>query len=188
MSTAKNILVIDVEATCWDNLPPNKFPDTQNEIIEIGLAVIDIKAQKIVESRSIIVLPFQTSISPFCTQLTTLTPEFVQANGIPFVDAMNILDKEYRAERQIFASWGDYDRRSFEKNCKWNKVRNPMSNMHLNVKALYGALNGEAGGMAKCAKELGISFEGTHHRGVDDAKMIAKIYLDQTFNSYRESV
>ena len=99
MSTPTNILVVDVECTCWDNLPPNKFPETRNEIIEIGLAVINIKKEELVESRSIIVVPPTTEISEFCTQLTTLTPELVQAIGIPFADAMNILDKEYRAER-----------------------------------------------------------------------------------------
>ena len=56
-------------------------------------------------------------------------------------------------------------------------MRNPMSNMHLNVKALYAVYFGETGGMNIIAQKMGIPFEGTHHRGVDDAKMIAKILL-----------
>ena len=33
------ILVIDVEATCWEGDPP---PDQEREIIEIGLCILDV--------------------------------------------------------------------------------------------------------------------------------------------------
>ena len=111
MSTPQNILVVDVEATCWND---NRL-NPRNEIIEIGIAVIDIKTKTLTESRSIIVTPPTTEISAFCTQLTTLTPEFVQAHGIPFKNAMDICRSEYKMHRNVFASWGDYDRKAFEK-------------------------------------------------------------------------
>lgn len=175
MSTAKKILVIDIEATCWEDRPPNNFPFTRNEIIEIGITPIDIKTKTIEDSRSIIVLPPTTEVSEFCTKLTTLTPEFVKENGIPYRDAIDILLHEFKSNRNIFASWGAYDARSFEKNCEWNHVPYPFANLHLNVKALFGAKYGYSSGMASCAADLNIRFEGTHHRGVDDSKMIARI-------------
>jgi inhibitor of KinA sporulation pathway (predicted exonuclease) len=175
MSTPKHILVVDVEATCWDNLPPNKFPNTRNEIIEIGLVVMDVKTHEIGERRAIMVKPATTEISDFCTSLTTITPEMIEEYGIPFPDACDILKKEYKSYRQIFASWGDYDRRAFEKNCAWNDVANPFGNMNLNVKALFAAKYGYTGGQAKCGLDLGILMQGTAHRGVDDAYNIAKI-------------
>src|SRR5689334_6335461 len=142
MSTPKTILCIDVEATCEENRPPNKFPDQPNEIIEIGVAEVDIKTKQIERVESIIILPPSTKISEFCTRLTTLTPEFVQENGIPIKDAMDILRTKYKLHRNIFASWGDYDRRSFEKNCKWARIENPVSNMVLNVKTLFAVKHG----------------------------------------------
>lgn len=179
MSTAKSILVIDVECTCWEDKPPNKFPHNQNEIIEIGLTRIDIQKQDIVETRSILVKPYQTTISEFCTKLTTITQEMIDEKGIPFKQAIDILDKEYRASRNIFASWGDYDRKSFEKNCAWNKVNYPFGNLHLNVKALYNAHFGHGGNMAICYEEVFAKpIEGTHHRGDDDSKNIARILLE----------
>jgi inhibitor of KinA sporulation pathway (predicted exonuclease) len=170
--------VIDVESTCWNNLPPNKFPDTRNEIIEIGLTSIELKpTYRILESRSILVKPVETEISEFCTELTTITSEMINRSGIKFEDAINILKSEYKSHRQIFASWGESDRKSFEKNCKWNNVSYPFSNLHLNVKTLFAAKFGYCGNLNRCCDDLGIEFVGTHHRGVDDSFNTAKILL-----------
>jgi inhibitor of KinA sporulation pathway (predicted exonuclease) len=178
MSTPKKILVIDVEATCWEHLPPNKFADTRNEIIEIGITPIDIDERRAIgETRSILVIPPTTEISEFCTRLTTITPEMIAKDGIPFKQAIDILRDEYKLHRNVFASWGDYDRRSFEKNCAWNKVPNPISNMNLNVKALFSAKFGYNGGAENCAKDLGVEVTGTHHRGGDDSRNIAKMLV-----------
>ena len=179
MSTAKHILVIDVEATCWENLPPNTFPESRNEIIEIGITRIDIATKDIIDSNSILVRPPTTEINEFCTRLTTLTPEMVQSQGVSFLEAIDVLRTTYRSDRNVWASWGDYDRRSFEKNCRWNSVNYPFVNMHLNVKSLFAAQYGWNGGLEKCATSLGIPFEGTPHRGVDDSRVIARIL--QTF-------
>ena len=177
MSTPRKILVIDIEATCWENLPPNKFPQARNEIIEIGITPIDIKTKTIEESRSIMVIPPTTEVSEFCTKLTTITQEQLDREAIPFRDAIDILTNEYKSHRQVFASWGDYDRRSFEKNCDWNKVPYPFANMHLNVKTLFAATYGYNGGQASCGADLGIHMEGVAHRGVDDSRNIAKILV-----------
>lgn len=171
MSTPKNILVIDVEATCWENDRMRR-----NEIIEIGLAVVSLKKREIIETRSIIVKPETESISPFCTQLTTLTPEFVAQNGVSFHDALCIID-DYDPKKQIFASWGDYDRKAFEKNCQWARESYPFGPMHLNVKAMFAAKHGYTGGQEKCGNDVGVKMVGTAHRGIDDAHNIAKILL-----------
>jgi inhibitor of KinA sporulation pathway (predicted exonuclease) len=94
---------------------------------------------------------------------------------MPFPDACNILTKDYKSQRQIFASWGDYDRKAFEKNCAWQKFSNPFGNLNLNVKALFAAKFGYTGGQEKCGRDLGILMQGTAHRGIDDAYNIAKI-------------
>jgi inhibitor of KinA sporulation pathway (predicted exonuclease) len=177
MSTPKKILVIDVEATCWENLPPNKFPSTRNEIIEIGVTTVDIKTKTIEKAESILVKPPTTEISEFCTKLTTITPQMIEKDGISIAQAMDIMEDRYRLKQNIFASWGDYDRRSFEKNCQWAKFSNPVGNLILNVKALFAAKFGYCGGMDKCAADMRLTFEGTHHRGVDDSRMIARILL-----------
>ena len=174
------ILVIDVEATCWDNGDPAKQPI--NDIIEIGVTPIDITQDRPVmgESESIIVLPTATEISPFCTQLTTLTAEFVKANGRSFKDAIEYLRTKYHTDSLStdWASWGDYDRHAFERQCQRENVAYPFAdNSHSNIKALFSQKYGFRCGMDSALKKMGIILEGTHHRGIDDSRNIAKILI-----------
>ena len=76
-----NVLVIDVESTCWEP-PEQPLPGEISEIIEIGIAVVDIKELKIVKNSSIIIKPQRSKLSNFCTKLTTLTQENQVDKGI----------------------------------------------------------------------------------------------------------
>ena len=104
------ILVVDIEATCWETKPPR---GQESEIIEIGICVLDVRLRKRVEKRSILVKPEHSKVSPFCTKLTTLTQEEVDT-GISFQEACRILKKEYGSKKRVWASYGDYDRRKFD--------------------------------------------------------------------------
>jgi inhibitor of KinA sporulation pathway (predicted exonuclease) len=55
------ILVVDVEATCWEGDPP---PGQISEIIEIGLCVLDVTTLARVEQRDILVRPGCSTVSP----------------------------------------------------------------------------------------------------------------------------
>ena len=64
------ILVVDAEATCWEGDPP---AGQISEIIEIGLCVLDVATLTRVERRDILVRPVCSTVSPYCSRLTTLT-------------------------------------------------------------------------------------------------------------------
>ena len=81
------ILVVDVESTCWAGDPP---PGQMSEIIEIGLCVVDVAALERVERRSILVRPACSTVSAYCTQLTTLTQADVDG-GIPLAEAVRMV-------------------------------------------------------------------------------------------------
>jgi inhibitor of KinA sporulation pathway (predicted exonuclease) len=100
------ILVVDVESTCWEDEP---LAGQMSEIIEIGLCVVDVAALERVERRSILVRPACSTVSAYCTQLTTLTQADVDA-GVPLTEACRVLADEYRSRERPFASFGDYDR------------------------------------------------------------------------------
>lgn len=172
--------VIDLEACCWYGNPP---AGQYKEIIEIGIACVDYHTKEIVESRSIIVKPEFSDISEFCTKLTTLTPEFIQENGIPFKKACKILMEEFNSEKRMWFSWGDYDRTAFEKECAFKKIKYPLGKTHFNLKEWYAFKHGskQSPGVSSALKELGIEFEGTQHRGVDDAINTAKILKSLCF-------
>ncbi|MBN1310611.1 MAG: exonuclease domain-containing protein [Anaerolineae bacterium] len=167
------ILIIDIEATCWDGPTPS---DQEGEIIEIGLATLDIATLKPLEKRSILIKPERSTVSPFCTQLTTLTQKQVD-QGISFGAACDLLKKDYHARSRTWASYGDYDRRQFVRQCEARQVANPFGPSHINIKNLFALvyrLSREVG-MAQALKHLDIPLEGTHHRGIDDAWNIAHI-------------
>ncbi len=165
------ILVIDVESTCWEGPPP---AGEASEIIEIGLCVVDAVALTRGERRSILVKPVRSTVSVFCTQLTTLTAEQLAGAG-SLAEAARILKKEYAAQDRLWASWGDYDRRQFERCCKEAEVGYPFGTSHLNAKTLFAVAQGleREVGLDEAYAKVGLTMEGTHHRGGDDAWNIA---------------
>ena len=169
-----HILVIDIESTCWDGGYPPR--GESNDIIEIGLTSLEISSGRRLEKRSLLVRPERSSVSSFCTQLTTLTQEVVDS-GVQFKDACKILENEYRSTERLWASYGDYDRRQFERQCRDQGVRYPFGPSHLNAKSLFAIARGLPSevGLPQAMALRGLKLEGTHHRGDDDAWNIAAV-------------
>ncbi len=167
------ILVIDLESTCWEGPPP---PGQVSEIIEIGVCTVDVASLERVEKRSILVKPVQSEVSEFCTRLTTLTAAHLDGAG-SLADATRILKKELFSQERLWASWGDYDRRQFERACKELGIGYPFGISHLNVKTLFAVVQGSERelGLDEAYAGLGLVMEGTHHRGADDAWNIAGV-------------
>ena len=168
------IVVVDLEATCWENATPEGM---ESDIIEIGVCLLDVQTGEITDNRGIMVIPERSTISPFCTQLTTITPELVQREGIPFKEALSILKKDYLSKSRAWASFGAYDLRQFQRQCTALNRGYPFGPSHINVKTLFALKHKleQEQGMAGALKLLDIELEGTHHRGIDDARNIAKI-------------
>lgn len=168
------IVVVDIEATCWDGDPPR---GQESEIIEIGACLLDPGDTSRSQRTSIFVKPERSTVSEFCTGLTTITQDMLDKEGIPFAEACDILKNSLRAPRRVWASYGDYDRTMFEKQCKARGVLYPFGRTHINVKALAGFA--KAGrtefGLDKAMQLMLLQMEGTHHRGVDDAWNIAVV-------------
>lgn len=167
------LLVVDIESTCWESKPP---PGQNMDIIEIGVCGILIENLTITHSYSILVRPTTSTVSLFCTNLTTLTPEMVK-DGISFTQACSKMKSDHNSLNRTWASWGDYDRRQFERQCDREGVKYPFGTTHLNLKNLFALKMGltREVGMDKALKLLGMELEGTHHRAIDDARNIAYI-------------
>lgn len=161
------LLVIDLESTCWESTPPH---GQRPEIIEIGVCTLDIQTGARLARQSILVRPEHSQVSPFCTALTSLTPAQV-ARGVPFERACQILRHRYHASDHVWASYGDYDRRTFEQQCTARGIAYPLGQTHLNIKNLFALMHGlpREVGMLQALELLGLPLEGRHHRGVDDA-------------------
>lgn len=182
--TLEKVLVIDLEATCWENEKDRPKNET-NEIIEVGVALVDIRGFRIEENEGIIVKPIKSTVSPFCTKLTTLTQDVVD-KGVSFEQSCQILKDKYRSKDLIWISWGDYDRKQFERQCRERAVEYPFGPRHLNLKNMFALLHGlpKEIGMAPALDLLDIQMQGIHHRGSSDAYNIASILID-TIKKFR---
>jgi inhibitor of KinA sporulation pathway (predicted exonuclease) len=167
------ILVVDLEATCWPGDPPE---GQESDIIEIGLCALDVSTGRRVEKASIVVRPERSTISEYCTALTTLTQDEVN-QGISLAEACDLLRTRYGSKERLWASFGDYDRLMFERECRIHDVEYPFGPGHINVKSLFAAVQGldQELPLDGAMEWLDFPLEGHHHRGEDDAWNIARI-------------
>jgi inhibitor of KinA sporulation pathway (predicted exonuclease) len=175
------ILVIDLESTCWQGDPP---PGQDSEIIEIGLCVLDVTSGERLDNPSILVKPLHSTVSEYCTALTTLTQAEVDL-GISLRDACRILEEKYGSRKRLWASYGDYDRKQFKRQCTAHGIDYPFGDGHINVKSLFALVHNlpREVPLDVALKRLGFPLEGTHHRGGDDAWNIARILREILFRA-----
>ena len=174
----RKVLIIDIESTCWksEDLKP---AGEVHEIIELGCVLLDVKTKQILKTRSILVKPQHSKVSHFCTELTTITQDLLDQEGVSFQEAMETLRSEFKPRDITWASYGDYDRIQIEKNCELYQVKNQLGRTHINIKNLFALKNNltKEVGMEGALKILGEILEGQHHRGLADAINISKILI-----------
>jgi len=80
-------------------------------------------------------------------------------------------------ENYLFCSWGDYDKSQFIQDCHYHRVAYPFPDAHLNLKKQFSITQGlkKRFGMAGALQKVGIPLQGTHHRGIDDARNMAQL-------------
>jgi inhibitor of KinA sporulation pathway (predicted exonuclease) len=167
------ILVCDIESTCW---PGDRPPGEVSEIIEVGLVALSIPTLEIVDYYDSFLRPVESTISPFCTQLTGVTADDV-SHGVGLEYVCNIIAEDFHGSERLWASYGDYDRQQFERQCARRQVPYPFGPRHLNIKTLLMLTYGwdKELGMAEALAWLGLPLVGNHHRALDDAKNIATL-------------
>src|SRR6218665_104833 len=133
MKISDKIIIIALEATCWEGKPPE---GEESEIIEIGICLLDTITGALSQNKGILVRPIQSRVSAFCTQLTTITPEQLEREGISFATACAMLQQEYDARQYTWASYGGYDRKTMAQQCRTWDISYPLSEDHINVKEL----------------------------------------------------
>jgi inhibitor of KinA sporulation pathway (predicted exonuclease) len=168
-------LIIDLEATCSDT---GEVPPREMETIEIGAVIQCAKTFEVQSELQQFIKPVRhPNLTEFCTQLTSIRQADVDA-ALPFFAAMQRLQQwlvdfpDY-----LFCSWGDYDKRQIEQDCQFHGVGYPFTSTHMNLKKAFSESLGlkKKFGMAEALKHLGLKLQGTHHRGIDDARNMAQI-------------
>jgi len=174
-------LIIDLEATCWEN----HHNRDNMEIIEIGAVLVN-NDYKIIGEYQTFIKPIKNSkLSEFCKNLTSIKQEYIDSAEIfpvaleKFIQWVEIKSKK-NIENIIFCSWGYYDKKQLVKDCELHDITYPFQ-VHYSIKHKFAEMKNlkKAIGMEKALQMCKISLDGTHHRGIDDAKNIAKIFIQE---------
>ena len=115
-------------------------------------------------------------LSAFCTKLTGIRQEDVDgAAAFPEVFASFL--EWIGDEAFIWCSWGGYDLRQLEVDCRRHSIAMPPAfQHHINLKKAFARLRGiKPCGMKRALAILGIPLEGRHHRAIDDVRNVAKL-------------
>jgi inhibitor of KinA sporulation pathway (predicted exonuclease) len=181
------LAIVDFEATCCDQ---QSFPRDEMEIIEIGSVAVNAATGDILSEFSIFIRPIRHPVlTGFCKSLTTITQEDVDA-APAFPEALVTFAAWLgQFDRPVFCSWGDYDRKQLAKDCDFHGRPFPFLNGHRNLKAEFSETvrSPKRFGLGQALGRLGLTFTGTPHRGIDDAKNIARVYKKILMNEGRKN-
>ena len=168
-------IIVDLEATCCDK---GTVTRDQMEIIEIGAVALDGLGPNITDEYQSFIRPVRNpELTSFCMNLTSISQENVNSScgfGEVLAEFGGWLDL---FENPIFCSWGAYDKNQLKQDCTFHGADFPFSEEHINIKQKFADNMGlkRGLGLGKALKKVRIEFEGTAHRGIDDARNIAKL-------------
>ncbi|MCD8488511.1 3'-5' exonuclease [Geitlerinema calcuttense] len=168
-------LVLDLEATCCNN---DSIKRHEMETIEIGAVMVEAKDLKVVSEFQTFIKPVRYPVlTEFCQSLTSISQAQVDG-GRSYGEAIAHLQQWLsNYPNAVFGSWGDYDRKQLQQDSKYHQLPFPIAFPHVNLKQQFSSAQGlsKRYGMAQALEMTGIELEGTHHRGIDDARNIAKL-------------
>lgn len=187
-------LIIDVEATCWDN--GKSWYENRSEVIEFGCYVPQATGLRSAAASFMVKPTFHPILSEFCTELTSITQAMID-EARPLHEMVD----EFRGwvqfstgkdlESVVWASWGFYDLSIIKANAAWLGVPLLSDTSHVNLKELARRISRERNGNYRVHQEpqrkgqglqkalafFGLApFDGTPHRGIDDARNIGRIW------------
>ena len=179
------LIILDFEATCLEHgrISPQ-------EVIEFPSVILDIRHPrhvKIVDTFESFVRPVHHPIlTEFCTSLTSITQDDVdQAETFEQVFKRHQLwlaaHELLMSDRAVFVTCGDWDLKTcFPCQIKCSHISSYPSiySRWINIKVTFHKSQGVAPrGMQSLLDFFRLTLDGTHHRGIDDCRNIAKIAI-----------
>lgn len=170
---ARPLYIVDLEATCWDD---RTYTVDEMEVIEIGCVLVTQKGVVLDEFSTFVRPKAEPELSEYCTNLTGIRQEDVD-RAPTYIEAMCRLDQWMAGRLGIWGSWGNFDHRLFasmEQRCPTNSRF--LSMAHVNLKRPWKSSNGTRRTALRAALEYhNLTFVGSPHRGLDDARNIARL-------------
>lgn len=176
-----HFIIFDLEATCWERA--TEAQQKKQEIIEIGAVKLDENGDYISSFAEFIRPVFHPTLSDFCQRLTSISQVDVNRARY-FADVAEDFrlwveeDEHGEVGEYLFCSWGFFDQRILSKNCLLHDMDDAWTEPHISLKHQYPRIRGlgRSIGLRRAVEQEGFDFEGTHHRGIDDAQNLAKVF------------
>jgi inhibitor of KinA sporulation pathway (predicted exonuclease) len=180
------LIVLDFEATCWEN-------SSDHEIIEFPSVVVDIKTGQIIDRIEQFVKPKKNvQLSEFCKDLTSITQEQVNG-GIPLKDALSAhFQFVQKYPKSLLVTAGDWDLKTMLPiDCTYNGLKAPnyyrrWVNLKVPFEELYKVKKKSS--MTGMLDHLKMKLVGVHHRGIDDCVNIARIAIRLLADGWKPKV
>jgi inhibitor of KinA sporulation pathway (predicted exonuclease) len=172
---AAGTVVVDVEATC--SRCRVVVPVHEMEIIELGAVLLDADGAVAGEFETFVRPVRHPRLTAFCTELTGIVQADVDA-APPFRQALAaFLAFAGDWGRLAFCSWGSFDHKILARDCAWHGIPVPAFATVRNLKHEFAAARRTHRGIsiAQALQALGERFDGRPHRGLADARNVARV-------------
>ncbi|XOV87623.1 MAG: exonuclease domain-containing protein [Pseudomonadota bacterium] len=175
MNNIEHYLIVDLEATCCNQ---ESIPRREMETIEIGAVMVRADTLNTVDEFCTFIKPVRHPIlTNFCTELTSIEQTDVDA-ALKFPAAVDAFKRwMYQYPNFLFCSWGDYDKHQLRQDCGYHRLPFPIGAPHVNIKVRFSERQNlrKKLGMTEALRHCSIPLEGKHHRGIDDARNMARL-------------
>lgn len=165
--TLGKIVVIDLEATCWEGEPP---VGQTSELIEVGVSMLTVPTLEISKPRRLFIKPIRSEVSPFCSSLTGITPELLSEKGKALHEVIDVLTNEFKLKERVWAGWGSDGHELIEAAGSIGMGKFEPSS-YINLCSLFSVMTGSPNrvGLARALDMCGLEFKGIRHTGGDDS-------------------
>ena len=99
---------------------------------------------------------------------------------VSWPDAYELRSFAARYPDAAWASWGDYDARQLERDAGFAACRSLLEGLqHFNARKWHKCLyDNQPKGLKQTVDWMGLVWQGTYHRGIDDARNVAAIVIE----------
>lgn len=173
---SRRLIVCDLEATCWDRRDNEQTIESM-ETIEIGAVKVD-EEGGVCEEFSTFIQPVENPrLSHYCQELTHISQNDIDAAPL-YPKAVEYFNQWLGdISGHAWVSWGNYDKRQFVSDFNRHGIApNVMWIPHVNLKRPWRkTTKHKKQGLRAALTFHGYDFIGTPHRGIDDAKNVARL-------------
>lgn len=173
----EKFVVYDLEWTAWEGSKERGWsgPDEHREVFDIGGVFVSGEDFKVGGTfRSLVKLEVVPKLPKYSQDLTGITQEEIDQEGIPFSQALKDFD-EFTKGHDIY-NWGTGDPKAIEESCRLKNLAYPFEGRTHDIRDIFFAHDIPANEYmsSTIVEAFGEKNQRTIHQGLDDALNIVE--------------